>query len=179
MGLRDNISAAVEAIGFSVKFDTQRNYKGKLEKFAQFNGFTNQDRELEYTEFYKNIAELPGLLRDRWGDYDVEEETERWLGAKNNGLQGVPTLLQLIDDCKEEEKLIWRLSEAVEAGLHGKLPEPEKTGKMAANEYDALLEAALSAPNASLTKDALGAVEKIVKDACGHDIRWLIEKMSD
>ena len=31
-------------------------------------------------------------------DFDPEDHVELWLGAKNNGVSGVPTLFELVDD---------------------------------------------------------------------------------
>ena len=174
MNKKESISAAVEMIDFTVRFEAQRGNDGKLEKYAQFDGATSFGRELEYTEFYANLAELPDKLRERYADFDVEEEVKIYLDAKGNGLRGVPDLFELIDDVKESEALILRLAEAVEAGLKGKLPEPPKTRLDIESEYDVQLKKALGDPANPLTGEALSALDRVVETACGHGIRWLI-----
>jgi hypothetical protein len=127
MSKKEDISAAVEAIDFSVRFKTQKGRNGKTEKYAEFTGFTNRDRELNFVEFYNNLDELPGKLSERYNDFDVEEEVMMYLEASRNGLEGVPSLLELLDDVREEESLLLDLSMAVAAGLHVKLPEPKRS----------------------------------------------------
>ena len=175
MGKKANIAAAVEAIGFSVKFETQQGKKGP-EKYAEFRGFTNRGRELNIVVFYKSLDELFDNLLDRYGDFDVGEEVKLYLDASRNGLSGVPTLLDLVDDVREEEALLLDLSNAVAAGLAGRLPEPKKTWMEKEHEFDAKLSDAYSDPSCPLTEAAMQKLDEILSSIYGKSLRGLLRQ---
>lgn len=173
MSKKDGIAAAVEFMDFSVKFKTQKNSKGKTEKYAEFTGFTSMGRELNEVEFYTQLDELPGKLFARYQDFDVEEEVKLYLDASENGLSGVPGLLELLGDVREEEALLLDLSKAVAAGLAGKLPEPKKTWMEKDHEFDAKLSDAYSDPSCPLTVAAMQKLDEILLSIYGKSLREL------
>lgn len=178
MSKRKNIEAAVEAIDFTVRFKTQEN-NGKKEKYAEFSGYTSLGREINLVEFYSKLEDLPDLLRERYTDFDAEEEVKMYLEAKANGLAGVPDLFSLIRDIQEEEQQIWELAEAVADGLQGKTPEPPKTWLDREHDFDLKVSEALDDPGNALTEKAYDALNNIFLDVYGHAIMWFVRKVRD
>lgn len=176
MGKKENIANAVEAIDFSVRFKTQKGSNGKTEKYAEFTGFTNRDRELNFVEFYNSLDELPGKLRERYDDFDVEEEVMMYLEARRNGLEGVPSLLELLSDVQEEETLLLDLSMAVAAGLLGKLPDPKRSWMEKEYEFDTKLSEAYSNPSSPLTEAAMKELNRIIESIYGKTLQELLRQ---
>lgn len=175
MNKKENIQRSIEVIGFTVAFKTQvRN--GKTEKYAEFSGFTNRDRELNFVEFYETLGDLPDKLADRYNDFDVEEEVKTYLEAKANGLAGVPGIVDLVEDVKEEEEILWDLAEAVRLGLAGKLPQAKKSWMEKEAEFDKLLDEAKKDPANPLTEEAVAAFDKVCNEAYGHGLRWFLRQ---
>jgi hypothetical protein len=177
MGKR-TIEAAVNALDFNAAFKTQEG-NGKKNKYVEFSGFTSIGRELNYIEFYSKLDDIPGLLRERYNDFDAEEEVKAYLEAKENGLSGVPDLFSLIRDIEEEERKIWDLAEAVSDGLHGKIPEPPKSWLVCQHEFERKISEALADPKCALTKEAYDALNKILVEVYNHDIMWFVRNTEE
>lgn len=175
MNKKESIQRAIEVMGFTVAFKTQKR-NGKTEKYAEFSGFTRRDRELEFVEFYERLDDLPEKLADRYNDFDVEEEVKLYLEAKANGLAGVPDTVDLVDDVKEEEAILWDLSEAVRLGLAGKVPQAQKSWMEKEADFEKLLEEAKDDPTNPLTEEAVAAFDKVCNEAFGHGLRWFIRQ---
>ncbi|MCR3569394.1 hypothetical protein K0B57_22720, partial [Salmonella enterica subsp. enterica serovar Montevideo] len=43
-------------------------------------------------------SELKGEIRSRYENFDVDEEAEMYIEAKQNGLKGVPSIRTLVND---------------------------------------------------------------------------------
>ena len=175
MNTKQKIQKAVGVMGFSVAFRTQER-NGKTEKYAEFSGFTSRDRELNYVEFYETPSDLLEKLEERYNDFDVEEEVKTYLDAKANGLAGVPGIVALVEDVKEEEDIIWDLSEAVRLGLAGKVPQVQKSWMEKEADFEKLLEEAKNDPTNPLTEEAVAAFDKVCNEAFGHLLRWFIRQ---
>lgn len=59
-------------------------------------------------------SELKGEIRSRYENFDVDEEAEMYIEAKQNGLKGVPSIRTLVNDLEDEEEKYAELWEAVE-----------------------------------------------------------------
>ena len=163
MGKKSNIERAVEAIGFSVSFETQKR-NGKTEKYATFRGFTGPcDREFEATEFYDKLEDLPDKLYDRYIDFDVDEEARLYLNAAQNGLSGVPGICELVKDLTDECEQINVLSDAVRAGLAGKVPESAKCepAVYALNRFFEKMRAEADDPESPITMESIDRLKDI------------------
>lgn len=60
-----------------------------------------------------NKGELQETIKSYNNGYDLDYEVEMYLEAKRNGLQGVPSASVLVEDCKEVERKLEELWEAV------------------------------------------------------------------
>lgn len=163
MGKKFNIERAVEAIGFSVSFETQK-HNGKTEKYAVFSGTTGPcDREFEITEFYDKLEDLPGKLYDRYIDFDVDEEVRLYLNAASNGLSGVPGVCKLVEDVKDELEQIDALAEAVQAGLAEKHPDSSKKepAVYALNRFFEKMWAEADDPESPITMETIDRLKEI------------------
>ena len=59
-------------------------------------------------------SELKETIRSRYENFDVDEEAEMYIEAKQNGLKGVPSIRTLVNDLEDEEEKYAELWEAVE-----------------------------------------------------------------
>ena len=59
-------------------------------------------------------SELKETIRSRYENFDVDEEAEMYIEAKQNGLKGVPSIRTLVNDLEDEEEKYTELWEAVE-----------------------------------------------------------------
>ena len=60
------------------------------------------------------------LIRDLWEEavyFDIDEHVSMWLQAKMNGDSSVPGAVQLVDDAREIEKMLYELYEGMKAAL--------------------------------------------------------------
>ena len=59
-------------------------------------------------------SELKETIRSYYENFDVDEEAEVYIEAKQNGLKGVPSIRTLVNDLEDEEEKYAELWEAVE-----------------------------------------------------------------
>ena len=59
-------------------------------------------------------SELKETIRSYYENFDVDEEAEVYIEAKQNGLKGVPSIRTLVNDLENEEEKYTELWEAVE-----------------------------------------------------------------
>ena len=120
------IEEAVESLGWSVTFDTQKNQDGKIEKYVAVSGYSDAGEDIEFIEFYDSLDEIPEKFYERYQDFDVDEHVAMWLEAKQNGTSGVPDARVLVKDAEWTEQFLLKLSEALRDALAGKKPTAEK-----------------------------------------------------
>lgn len=59
-------------------------------------------------------SELKEAIRSRYENFDVDEEAEMYIEAKQNGFKGVPSIRTLVNDLEDEEEKYAELWVAVE-----------------------------------------------------------------
>lgn len=52
-------------------------------------------------------------LESYYEDFDIDEHIEMWVEAKKNGVSGVPSIRELVDDAKEIDAMILKLSQTL------------------------------------------------------------------
>ena len=60
----------------------------------------------------ENFAREVDLYADK---FDPDEHIEMWIEARRNGVQGVPTTRELVDDAEEIQKMLDELAKALTA----------------------------------------------------------------
>lgn len=65
-------------------------------------GFTI-DKNKDYVEQIENYAD----------NFDADEHVEMWVEAKRNGVSGVPSITELVDDARDIQKMLYDLVNAV------------------------------------------------------------------
>ena len=65
-----------------------------------------------YDETGNDIAECVAVYVD---GFDKDDHVEMWMEARRNGVDGVPTIRELVDDAEEIEKMLNELAESLEA----------------------------------------------------------------
>lgn len=91
---------AIEKCGWNINSDTS------IEMWTDTAG---QDVFIECNK----PEELVDAIKNRYENYDIDEEVKLYLEAKNNGFQGVPSATILVKDCEEVAKKLEELYFAV------------------------------------------------------------------
>lgn len=52
-------------------------------------------------------------LESYYEDFDIDEHIEMWVEAKRNGVSGVPSISELLDDAREIDVMILKLSQTL------------------------------------------------------------------
>lgn len=52
-------------------------------------------------------------LESYYEDFDIDEHIEMWVEAKRNGVSGVPSIRELVDDAREIDTMILKLSQTL------------------------------------------------------------------
>lgn len=52
-------------------------------------------------------------LESYYEDFDIDEHIEMWVDAKRNGVSGVPSIRELVDDAREIDAMILKLSQTL------------------------------------------------------------------
>lgn len=60
-----------------------------------------------------NQEELINNIKCEYENFDIDEHVEMWLEAKRNGVSGVPSAVELVDDAKEIDSMLEKLYDIV------------------------------------------------------------------
>lgn len=52
-------------------------------------------------------------LESYYEDFDIDEHVEMWIEAKKNGVSGVPSIQELVDDARKIDAMILKLSQTL------------------------------------------------------------------
>ena len=124
------IEDAVESLGWSASFQTQRRRgTGKVEKYISVSGHSDAGEDLEFSEFYDSLDEIPEKFFEAYQDFDTEEHVRMWLEAKQNKVSNVPDAKTLVEDAEWIEQFLLKLAETLRDALAGRKqdvqPEPK------------------------------------------------------
>ena len=103
---QDRIVDAAEAIGWTVKFDS--------DKSVRFSRYSPGGEDLESEYEFEDLAHLARQIRETSDDFDVDEHVYMWLNAKFHGCGSVPGAEELVEDAKEIENMYEQLACAIE-----------------------------------------------------------------
>ena len=99
---------AMEGLGWEVDF---RVYDDAKE--LELSSYSNLGEYLVYTINGTTPKELAIEIMDIYANFDVGSHVEFWVEAKMEGVKGVPSVKELIEDATEIEKMLKELSETV------------------------------------------------------------------
>lgn len=63
--------------------------------------------------FTVNAKEAEKEIYEFYNDFDVDEHIEMWIGARQNGVSGVPSTRQLVEDAEDISEMLKELADAV------------------------------------------------------------------
>ncbi len=112
---KKKIEDVAEGLGWSVDWQTQKNLKGKTEKYVEFRQESPAGEDFTFCVFYDALYDIAHELYNWWQDFDVEEHVKMWLEAKSNGVGGVPDVVTLVKDAQDIDDMCEKLWLAVEA----------------------------------------------------------------
>lgn len=102
---KSKIEDAAEELGWYTCFEAQGH-----EKLVTFSRYSEAGEDLEFTEHYDKLDEIPSLMRNCYQDFDVEGHVYGWLSAKQRGVGGIPDVVTLVHDAEDIEKMLLALS---------------------------------------------------------------------
>ena len=101
---------AMEGLGWEVdiRIDDDNDVKE-----LELSNYSNLGEYLVYTINGTTPKELAIEIMDIYANFDVGSHVEFWVEAKMEGVKGVPSVKELIEDATEIEKMLKELSETV------------------------------------------------------------------
>lgn len=99
-----NLEATLNDDNYAVSFNVE-NYYGE-DKYCEFEISNSLDGEERQRQFAKKIEDI-------YLSYDVDEEVEMWMEAKRNGMKGIPSAINLVNNCKEINNNLKEFSDTV------------------------------------------------------------------
>ncbi len=62
-----------------------------------------------------DVSALAESVREYAADFDPEEHIEMWIEARRNGVSGIPSIRELVEDANDIQGMLYELAEALEA----------------------------------------------------------------
>ena len=100
------IEQIAERLGWDVEWGTQEGNSGKTERYAEFYKNSPAGEDFGFTVFYENADDLIYEIKEYSMEFDPDEHIEMWIEARNNGVAGVPTTIELCKDAEAIDKMI-------------------------------------------------------------------------
>lgn len=107
------IEQIAERLGWDVEWGTQEGNSGKTERYADFYKNSPAGEDFGFTVFYENAADLVYEVQQYSLGFDVDEHIEMWIEARNNGVAGVPSTVELCKDAEAIDKMVADLAFAL------------------------------------------------------------------
>lgn len=84
------------------------NYKDTLndEVYVELSQGSPAGEDFSFGVWYKNAKDLVNEIKDYAECFDIDEHVEMWIDAKRNGVAGVPSISDLVEDAKEIQKML-------------------------------------------------------------------------
>lgn len=60
-----------------------------------------------------NVENFPEAVAEYAADFDPDEHIEMWIEARNNGVSGVPSTRELVQDAEDIDKMLQELASAL------------------------------------------------------------------
>lgn len=60
-----------------------------------------------------NVENFPEAVAEYAADFDPDEHIEMWIEARNNGVSGVPSTRELVQDAEDIDKMLQELDSAL------------------------------------------------------------------
>lgn len=104
------ILSAMEGLGWEVDFRVDNDNDVKE---LELSNYSNLGEYLVYTINGTTPKELAIEIMDIYANFDVGEHVESWVNLKMEGVKGVPSVKELIEDAQEIAKMLKELSDTV------------------------------------------------------------------
>lgn len=112
----DIVSDIAERLGWRTCFETQTNWRGQIETYAEFSQYSPAGEDFSFIVFYDKLTDIGREVMRYSYDFDIEEHVLMWLEAKRNGDSTVPDVVTLVDDARAIEKMIEDLADELIKG---------------------------------------------------------------
>ena len=66
-----------------------------------------------------DVENFPEAVAECAADFDIDEHIEMWIEAKNNGVRGVPSTRELVEDAEAIDKMLQELAARLMATMDG------------------------------------------------------------
>ena len=86
--------------------DADTGFYAKIESDGEYILFSDQNTDEDYfeeIEIPNNFDALLSDIRARYDYFDPDEHVEMWIEAKHNGVSGVPSIRELVEESEQIE----------------------------------------------------------------------------
>lgn len=79
-------------------------------KYVEFSRYSPAGEDFSFCLYYDEIEEIPDGVKEYYESFDVDDHVTMWLGAKKDGVFGVPSARELVDDAERIDEMLEELS---------------------------------------------------------------------
>ena len=106
--LKEKLIAKAEELGWKVQIDEQT---GGIE--VNFYQYSPAGEDFGFNVCADSIEDVPDEVGKYYTRFDAEDHVEMWIEAKRNGMRGVPSIKELVEDADAIDDMLDKLSDAL------------------------------------------------------------------
>ena len=104
----NQILDATEGLGWRVDIEAQDE-----KWYAEFEKYSPAGEDFIFTVWFVDANELVEGVKEYAADFDQDEHIEMWIGARRNGVCGIPSTRKLVKDAEDIDQMLKELAEAL------------------------------------------------------------------
>lgn len=110
---QERIKEAADELGWTTTFHVD----GDDHKTVIFSACSPAGEDLEEEIEYSDIADIYWEMSSVASDFDPDEHVEMWIMARHDGVSGVPSVSELVEDANEIANMLVKLADALKEVL--------------------------------------------------------------
>jgi len=115
-----NVLDYIETLDWNVTDDSEYTREKKPQSNFMISQYSPAGEDFSFTVDLKgdtDVEKIEGLVEEinsYYEDFDIDEHIEMLIEARKNGVGGVPTTSELVEDAKNIDEMLKKLSDNVE-----------------------------------------------------------------
>lgn len=106
--LKEKLIAKAEELGWKVQIDEQMDGVD-----VNFYKYSPMGEDFGFNIYADSIEDVPDEVGKYYTYFDTEEHVEMWIEARRNGMRGVPSIKELVEDADAIDDMLDKLSDAL------------------------------------------------------------------
>lgn len=102
------IIAKAKELGWEVVFGEQDSGK-----YVEFYQYSPAGEDFSFCVWFDSIKDIPYEVRQYYINFDPDEHIEMWIEARKNGVAGIPSIRELVNDADDIDNMLEKLSDAL------------------------------------------------------------------